>query len=192
LRQRQQTSRSFREKLRPAAPLCRLSAKWQQQSQLKSPVDDPAVKPGIEQETDMSLILTAIAAAAAAPHATHVVQVEHGGQSMQATYSARAEFRHKTVGAKTPNRIDMQRCQWTATIVVDRALNHGPALARTISSDKQISGSEAGACTPGRRSGERNLAQHDAAIRSHLVAIAQQDRAPLLAELDAVRNLASN
>jgi hypothetical protein len=140
----------------------------------------------------MSLTFIAMAAAAATPHATHVVQLDHRGTPMQATYTARAEVRHKTVGAKVPNRMDMQRCQWTATIVVDRALNHGPALARTVSSDKQISGSETGACTPGRRSGERNLAQHDAAIRDHLLAVAEGDRAPLLAELDAVRNLASN
>ena len=140
----------------------------------------------------MSLTFIAMAVAAATPHATHIVQLDHRGSPMQATYAARAEFRHKTVGAKVPNRIDMQRCQWTATIVVDRALNHSPALARTVSSDKQISGSETGACTVGRRSGERNLAQHDAAIRDHLLAVAKGDHAPLLAELDAVRNLASN
>jgi hypothetical protein len=140
----------------------------------------------------MSLTLIVAAAAAATPHATHVVEIDHRGTPMQAAYSARAEIRHKTVGARVPNRMDMQRCQWTATIVIDRALNHSPALARTVSSDKQFSGSEAGACTPGRRSGERNLAQHDAAIRSHLTAVAEKDRAPLLAELEAVRNLASN
>ena len=140
----------------------------------------------------MSLTLIAIAAAAITPQATHNIQIDHGGKPVQATYSARAEFRHKTVGAKTPNRMDMQRCQWTATIVVDRALSHGPALARTVSSDKRFSGSEAGACTTERRSGERNLAQHDAAIRAHLIAVAEADRAPLLAELDAIRNLASN
>lgn len=140
----------------------------------------------------MSVILIAMAAAAATPHATHTVQIDHGGKPVQAIYSARTEFSHKTVGAKAPNRMDMQRCYWTAKIVVDRALGHGPALARTVSSDKRFSGSETGACTSGRRSGERNLAQHDAAIRAHLVAVAEADRAPLLVELDAVRNLASN
>ncbi|WP_176595527.1 MULTISPECIES: hypothetical protein [Sphingobium] len=137
----------------------------------------------------MSLTLIALAAAAAA---THSVQIDHGGTPVQATYTARAEFRTKTIGARTPNRMDMQRCQWTATIMVDRALSHGPALSRTVSSDKQFSGSEHGACTPGRQPGERNLAQHEGKIREHLAAVAEQDRAPLLAELDAVRSLASN
>ncbi|WP_375195536.1 hypothetical protein [Sphingobium sp.] len=136
----------------------------------------------------MSLTLIAMAAAAA----THTVQIDHGGSPVQATYTARTEIRTKTVGAKAPNRMDMQRCQWTATIVIDRALSHGPALTRTVSSDKQFSGSEHGACTPGRQSGERNMAQHEDKIRDHLIAVAKKDRAPLLAELDAVRNLASN
>jgi hypothetical protein len=88
--------------------------------------------------------------------------------------------------------MDAQRCQWTATIVVDRKLDHGPALARTIATDKRFSGSDAGACIPGRHSDARNLARHQDKIEAHLVAVAQADRAPLLAELDAVRNLASN
>lgn len=140
----------------------------------------------------MSLTLFVLAAAAAAPAATHSVQIDHGGTPVQATYSARAEFRTKTVGAKTPNRMDAQRCQWTATIVVDRALSHGPALTRTVSSDKEFSGSEHGACTANRKAGERNIAQHEGKIRDHLITVAERDRAPLLAELDAVRNLASN
>ncbi|HEX7742449.1 MAG TPA: hypothetical protein VF442_08465, partial [Sphingobium sp.] len=69
----------------------------------------------------MSLTLIAIAAAAA----THSVQIDHGGAPVKATYSARAEFRTRTVGAHVPNRMDGRRCQWTATIIVDRALNHG-------------------------------------------------------------------
>ena len=52
--------------------------------------------------------------------------------------------------------------------------------------------SEAGACTTGRQSGERNMAQYQDKIEAHLIAVAEADRAPLLAELDSVRNLASN
>jgi hypothetical protein len=159
----------------------------------KSRPDDRAAKPGIKQENFyMSLTLIALAAAAAAPAITHSVQIDHRGSPVQATYTARTEISAKTVGAKAPNRMDMQRCQWAATIIVDRTLSHGPALTRTVSSDRQFSGSEHGACTPGRQSGERNMAQHEGKIREHLMAVAEQDRAPLLAELDAVRNLASN
>ena len=86
----------------------------------------------------------------------------------------------------------MQRCRWSATIIVDRTLDHGPALARTIPTDQHFSGSEAGACTTGRNPAVQALAQHRETIEAHLVAVAQADRATLLAELDSVRNLASN
>lgn len=139
----------------------------------------------------MSLII-ALAAAAAAAAPTHSVTLEHHGQQLGATYTARTEMRTRTIGAKTPNRMDGQRCQWTATVVVDRKLDHGPALARMIATDKRFSGSESGACITGRDSGASNIAQHRDKIAAHLVAVAQADRAPLLAELDSVRNLAAN
>ncbi len=133
-------------------------------------------------------ILFALAAAAA----THSVTVQHHGQPIAATYTARADVRSKTVGAKTPNRMDMQRCRWSATIMVDRKLDHGPALARTIATDQTFSASEAGACTPGRNPAEQALANHREKIEAHLVAAAKADHGVLLAELDSVRNLASN
>lgn len=136
----------------------------------------------------MSITLIAIAAAAA----THSVPIEHHGTAMHATYTARADIQMRTVGARTPNRMDMQRCKWTATVVVDRTLDHGPALARSIAGDTRFSGSEAGACSRGAKLEQRVLAQHRDRIQTQLMAVVDQDRAPLLAELDAVRNLASN
>ena len=88
--------------------------------------------------------------------------------------------------------LEAENSQQAHAIIVDRKLDHGPALARTVPSDKRFSGSEAGACTTGRQSGERNMAQYQDKIEAHLIAVAEADRAPLLAELDSVRNLASN
>ncbi|MBH1991459.1 MAG: hypothetical protein I8H86_01085 [Sphingomonadaceae bacterium] len=144
----------------------------------------------------MSITLIALAAAAAiqgpADAATHSVTVDHHGAPVQATYTARADIATRTVGAKTSTRMDTQRCNWTATVVVDRKLNHGPALARTIASDVRFSGSEAGACMRGPKLEQRLIAQHQDKVQAQLLAVADQDRAPLLAELDSVRNLASN
>jgi len=136
----------------------------------------------------MSLTLIALAAAVA----THTVQIDHRGAPVEATYTARADVKTRTVGAHTPNRADMRRCHWKATVVVDRQLSHSPSLTRAIPTDHAFSGSEAGACTPGRDMGARQVAKHQDNIRAHLMTVAQQDRAPLLAELDAIRNLASN
>lgn len=134
-------------------------------------------------------ILIALAAAAAA---THGVTIEHHGQQLGATYTARADVQSRTVGARGGTRMDGQRCLWTATILVDRRLDHGPALARTIPTGHTLSGSEAGPCTAGRNAGADALARNRAGVEAQLVAVAQADRATLLAELDQVRNLASN
>ncbi|WP_420146367.1 hypothetical protein [Sphingobium sp.] len=136
----------------------------------------------------MSITLIALAAAAA----THSVPIDHHGTALNAIYTARADVTTRTVGAKTPNRMDMQRCNWTAKVVIDRKLDHGPALARTIASDASFTGSEAGACANGAKLEQRVLALHQDKIHTQLMAVADRDRAPLLAELDAVRNLASN
>lgn len=136
----------------------------------------------------MSIALIALAAAAA----SHSMTIEHHGQQVGATYTARADVQAKTVGARAGTRMDGQRCHWTAAIIVDRALDHGPAHARSIPTDKRFSGSEPGACHSGRKPGEGMIARHSDAIRAHLVAVAEADRAPLLAELDSARALAAN
>ncbi|SCW91428.1 hypothetical protein SAMN02927924_04021 [Sphingobium faniae] len=136
----------------------------------------------------MSLTLIALAAAAA----THIVQIDHHGTPIEAAYTARTDIKTRTVGAHTPNRADMRRCHWTATVVADRRLTHGPSFTRSIPTGLEFSGSEAGACTPGRDTGARDMDRHQEKIQVHLMTVAQQDRAPLLAELDDLRNLASN
>ncbi|ALR21660.1 hypothetical protein [Sphingobium baderi] len=136
----------------------------------------------------MSLTLIALAAAVA----THTVQIDHRGAPVEATYAARADIKTRTVGAHTPNRADMRRCHWKATVMVDRQLSHSPSLTRAIPTDREFSGSEAGACTSGRDIGVRQMAKYQDQIRVHLMTVAQQDHAPLLAELDAIYNLASN
>ena len=138
----------------------------------------------------MSIAL-ALAAAAAAT-ASHSVTLDHHGQRLGATYTARADMQARTVGAKAGTRMDGQRCQWTATIVVDRTLDHGPAHARTIATDTRYSGSEPGACRPGRQPAASKIAQHREAIQARLAEVAEADRAPLLAELDSARALAAN
>lgn len=136
----------------------------------------------------MSLTLLAIAAAAV----THTTQIDHRGTPVEATYSARTDIQMRTVGAHTPNRMDGRRCQWTATIVVERQLSGRPVLARTLQGDRPLSGSQSGPCTAETSEIEREVARRDDAIRTQLLAVAERDRTPLLAELDAVHNMASN
>lgn len=137
----------------------------------------------------MSLTLIALAAAAA----THHVQIHHAGSPVDAVYTARADIQTRTIGATVPNRTDMRRCLWTATVIVERQLGGNPATPRVISNDKELSGSRAGACSEGKtRSIEQEVAGRKDVIHSHLMAVAQRDHAPLLAELDTIRTVASN
>ena len=137
----------------------------------------------------MTLSLIALAAAAA----THHVQIEHAGAPVEAVYTARADVEMRTIGAHVPNRTDMRRCLWTATLIVERQLGGHPGTPRVISSDRELSGSRAGACTENkRRSIEQDVAGRGDTIATHLLAVAERDRTPLLAELDVTRHRGTN
>lgn len=136
----------------------------------------------------MSPIVMMIAAAM-----THSVDIDHRGSALQAVYSAHPEIGMKTIGAATPNRAEGRRCLWTAAIKVDRQLSGREALTRTVSIDRKLSGSRHGPCEKSSRAAiEKELVARQPAIKAHLEEVAQQDQAPLRAELDAMKSLASN
>jgi len=124
---------------------------------------------------------------------THSIDIDHRGSALQATYSAQPEIDMKTIGAATPNRMEGRRCLWTAAIKVDRQLSDSKTATRTVSFDRKLSGSRHGPCEKNSRAMiEKELAARRSVIKAHLMEVAQQDQAPLRAELDAMRNLASN
>ena len=128
----------------------------------------------------------------AAVVASHVVQIEHRNLSVEVTYATRTDIRTKTIGAHTPNRADGRRCRWSADVAVERKLAQTPALARGVGHTLRLSGSLAGACSRDKRLIERQVAAHEDRIRVHLMAVAESDRAQLLAELDAARTMGSS
>ncbi len=134
----------------------------------------------------MTFSLIMLAAAAA----THSISIPHASAPVEAVYSARTEIKTRTIGAHTPNRTDMRRCQWTATLVVERQLGDHPAASRVISSDRELTGSRSGSCSDAKRNSiQQEVLSRESLIRDHLHTVAQQDHAPLLAELDAVRSV---
>lgn len=136
----------------------------------------------------MSLSLLAMAAVAA----THNIAIDHGGKRIDAVYQARTDVTMKTVGSSSPTRMDARRCRWSAAIVVERKMSHAPSLARTLPSDHALTGNQPGACPGNTRIIEREIALRSDEVKAHLVAVAEQDRTLLLAELDAARVLAAN
>lgn len=131
----------------------------------------------------MSSALSLLAAVAA----SHVVQIEHRDMSVEVTYAVRTDIRTKTIGAHTPNRMDGRRCRWSANVLVERKPTQAPALGRAVGRALELSGSLPGACGRDRKSIARQVAAHEGRIRAHLMAVAESDRAQLLAELDATR-----
>lgn len=134
----------------------------------------------------LGLVMLAMATTAA-----HSVEIEHHGGRIDAAYHARTEIQTRTIGAYAPNRMEGRRCLWAATVVVDRTLAGQPALTRTVSRDLRLTGSLPGACPAKSDAVAREVARRDDKVRAHVLAVAEQDRARLLAELDAARNLAS-
>lgn len=136
----------------------------------------------------MSIILMALAASVA----SHSVQVDHRGKAIEAVYTARTQVNTRTIGVHTPSRMDGQRCRWTANIVVERRVGGLSTLVPPQAGDREFSGSRAGACTGDTNWVGAEVARRDTAIRDQLVKVAARDRAPLMADLDAMRTLASN
>lgn len=164
------------------------AAKKRKQSPLTSPLDDPAKSRASGRRNYMSPIVVIVAAAM-----THSIDIDHRGSSVQAIYSANPEIDMKTVGAATPTRMEGRRCLWSAAIKVDRQISDSNAANRTVSFDRKLSGSRHGPCEKTSRVMiEKELAAHESVIKAHLIEVARQDQASLRAELDAIRNLASN
>ena len=136
----------------------------------------------------MSIVLVALAASVA----SYDVRVDHDGRPVEAVYTARTAVKTRTIGAHTPNRMDGQRCRWTAQLIVERRVAGATTRVAPPAGDQKFSGSRAGACTPDTAWIDREVASRDGAIRTRLAQVAAGDRATLLADLDAMRALASN
>lgn len=140
-----------------------------------------------------NLIVTAALAtlntAGADADARHRVAIDHAGKSLTAVYEPQTTIRTKQVGTLAPNRPNSARCLWTAEVSVARHLEQSdgsmaPGAHRVLAPAKQLEGSFAGRCSHGERQVERALAARDDEVSQHVLAVAAQDRAALLAELE--------
>lgn len=134
----------------------------------------------------MSIVLS-LAAFALGEAIEHRVTLAHRGAEVAATYRARVAIDTRTRGAHVPNRPSPQICRWTAAVTVERALDGAAGSERPVGSDHSLSGSHPGSCETARPAIEAEVARRTPAVRDHLIAAAEADRATLLAELDALR-----
>ena len=136
----------------------------------------------------MHFMLVAALLTTAAPAAAvdHVVRVDHHAGPVDARYRGSVAVAHRQVGAVAPaGRPSTLRCHWRADLAVERfaTLPTGTA-ARSFGRDAVFAGSRPGWCEASRAAIARDVASRVDELRGHLRALAQEDHAPLRAELD--------
>lgn len=117
----------------------------------------------------------------------HRVAVPHASGAIDARYRGDVVVRHKQVGTvAAPGRASTLRCQWEAHLAVERQAHHasGTAAIRSLRREGVATGSRVGWCETSRGAIEREVAARADEWRRHMVALAEEDRADLLAEID--------
>jgi hypothetical protein len=135
----------------------------------------------------IALVASAAVAVPLTATEAHEVRIEHSSGAVDARYHGRLVVAHRQVGAVAPGgRASTLRCAWQADVVVDRAARHpsGSTMARSITRDRVLTGSRPGWCAGARQAIDREVAARSADIRTHLLAVADEDRATLMAETD--------
>ncbi|WP_439484658.1 hypothetical protein [Blastomonas fulva] len=117
----------------------------------------------------------------------HQVEVPHGERQVTAVYQPKTMVSYRQVGNMTPNRPSTARCMWKAEISVERHLQapagQGSHVVRSLVPTKLIEGSTNGRCAQGKEQVSSALARRTDEVRSHVLAVAAEDRNALMAEL---------
>lgn len=124
---------------------------------------------------------------------SHSVRIDHNRGVVNARYRSRVSIAHQQVGAVTPGGVPSTlRCAWRANVTVDRDARHagGATMARTMTREAALTGSRAGWCDGAKAGIAREVADRAPAIRDHMLAMAEEDRAVLSAEIDRLHETA--
>lgn len=135
----------------------------------------------------------ALAIMAAAVTPVHSTEISHGAQAYSASYHAQPSISLREVEPRFANRNAVPVCRWQADLTVNRAVaaqgRAVPAFGKAIHRFTPVSGSYAGSCDAARSQINAEVARYTQAKAAEAVAVAQQDRAVLVNELDGVRAL---
>lgn len=136
-----------------------------------------------------ALIGVAFAASFAAPALAleHEVIIDHAAGPIAADYRGSVIVETNQVGtAGVAGRPSTLRCNWTATLNVERVAKVGEALRsqRSLSQEGVISGSRPGWCETSAKAIDKLVDSRSDSIRTAMLALVEQDRATILAEAD--------
>lgn len=129
----------------------------------------------------------AIGLAAPAFALEHEVVIDHAAGPIAADYRGSVDIETRQIGAAgVAGRPSTLRCQWTATLAVERVASVGAALQsrRTLTRDDVASGSRPGWCPTDPQAIDRLVDVRGDTMRSAMLALIEQDRASLIAEAD--------
>lgn len=136
--------------------------------------------------------LVAVSAAGDPSH-HHRTTIDHRGTALAVEYRAAIKLGTRQIGMAPPTRMSVVRCTWTARVSVERHMagNGNPLPIRLVSNELELEGSQPGTCAGAKKAIDRAVAQRGEEIRGHVLAMAERDRASLLAELEAASGAAA-
>ncbi|MFM7348675.1 MAG: hypothetical protein ACKO01_04225 [Erythrobacter sp.] len=117
----------------------------------------------------------------------HEVVIDHAAGPIAADYRGSVRIATKQVGtAGVAGRPNTLRCQWSASLDVERVAKVGAALRsqRTLTSADVANGSRAGWCPSDPATLDKLVDARSPKMREALMALVEQDRALLVAEAD--------
>ncbi|MCX9148538.1 hypothetical protein [Erythrobacter sp. WG] len=121
----------------------------------------------------------------------HEVVIDHAAGPIAADYRGAIKVETKQVGAAgVAGRPSTLRCQWTASLDVERVAKVGTVLnsRRTLSSDDVAGGSRPGWCPTAPEALDNLVDARSDKVRAALMALVEKDRAALVAEADTATN----
>ncbi|MES2495057.1 MAG: hypothetical protein V4618_03000 [Pseudomonadota bacterium] len=138
----------------------------------------------------MMMLLGALSASLAGADGGHLhsTTIEHRGAPVNVAYHATTALSTRQVGMSPPTRTGgVVRCTWVAKVAVERRMTRGggATVSRVVDSELQLKGSSPGTCTGAKKTIGREVAERNDEVRNHVLAVAERDRATLLAELEA-------
>lgn len=141
----------------------------------------------------LSILASVAALAAMSSTPVHSAQVAHGAKAYTASYQTASTLRFDETGPRFGNREAVPVCRWQADVSVDRAValqgQAVPAYGKSVHRFAPLSGSYAGTCASARSQIDAEVARYARAKNGEALAVAQQDRAVLVSELDSVHAL---
>jgi len=121
----------------------------------------------------------------------HEVVIDHDGGPIAADYKGSVTIETTQVGtAGVAGRPSTLRCNWTASLNVERVAQVGESLRshRTLTSEDVASGSRPGWCESHAKAIDRLVDSRSDTFRTAMLALVEQDRGAILAEAESAQN----